>query len=655
MLRFGCLSCGGPLSAKEQYVGQAIFCPKCGQPNVVPAVAPAAPPPVAARAPNAWRPPAGPPPLRRRSLGIPLVLFTAAVLTLLAMGALAAYEIPRYLRANAPAARNVAQAPAAPRLDRPPLGPSDPPAPDVEAPRLEKPVPPDADPSRTSDEVPPAPPAPPAEEVKPPPAPAVEDPPPPKEPTPSRVEDPPPKPPEPPAVKEDPPPAAEAPKPKEPAPATPPPPEPSVAPAPRGPVAVKRRDEASDEDLRKQLLSVTDIGLDQNAAAALYAPLLDLQKRGAAPVPAADYGPQFLAALSVKTKRPELNSLPWQKGADCQLGKEAAERLHVLSLNLRTCLRSSAPPGDLRPDPDRLRELLFQGSLDGRAARLGVNSDEIKPSEWRQAGAIPALMQMLQTENTPIRLLLVEMLSQIDGKEASLALARRALFDLSPEARAKAVQALADRPAAEYQPMLLSGFRYPWPPAADHASEALTALRCADAVPDLINILKEPDPKIPFLVKEKDKDVLETRELVRVNHLSNCMVCHAPSLSKDDLVRGRLPMPGEDPPPLYYGAASGLFVKADTTFLRQDFSVVQPVAVSGKWPGDERFDYLVRTRPLTKAERTRYELWLSDNPKRDAFPQREALLVTLRDLAGKDLGSSYEDWKPLLQAGAKKE
>ena len=109
---------------------------------------------------------------------------------------------------------------------------------------------------------------------------------------------------------------------------------------------------------------------------------------------------------------------------------------------------------------------------------------------------------------------------------------------------------------------------------------------------------------LPIVVKDKDKDVPATRELVRINHLSNCMLCHAPSLSKDDLVRGRVPMPGEDPPPLYYGEVTGLFVRADTTYLRQDFSVVQPVAGAGKWPGDERFDYMVRTRPLNKAERT---------------------------------------------------
>jgi len=37
-------------------------------------------------------------------------------------------------------------------------------------------------------------------------------------------------------------------------------------------------------------------------------------------------------------------------------------------------------------------------------------------------------------------------------------------------------------------------------------------------------------------------------------------------------------------------------------FLRQDFSVVQPVAKPGKWPGNQRYDYFMRKRPLTAIE-----------------------------------------------------
>jgi hypothetical protein len=125
------------------------------------------------------------------------------------------------------------------------------------------------------------------------------------------------------------------------------------------------------------------------------------------------------------------------------------------------------------------------------------------------------------------------------------------------------------------------------------------------------------------------------------------MLCHAPSSSKDDLVRGRVPVPGENPPPLYYAEQRGLFVRADITYLRQEFSVVQPVPVPGTWPGNQRFDYLVRTRPLTRLERARLEQPPKEKPAPARDEQREAVLFALRELTGKDLGVTAEDWRPL--------
>jgi hypothetical protein len=58
--------------------------------------------------------------------------------------------------------------------------------------------------------------------------------------------------------------------------------------------------------------------------------------------------------------------------------------------------------------------------------------------------------------------------------------------------------------------------------------------------------------------------------MVRINHMSNCMVCHAPSFAKNDLVRGLVSMPGKHPPPPYYTADSGNFARANTTFIFQD-------------------------------------------------------------------------------------
>src|SRR5437016_3434226 len=249
-------------------------------------------------------------------------------------------------------------------------------------------------------------------------------------------------------------------------------------------------------------------------------------------------------------------------------------------------------------------------------------------------------MQMLQPENTPIRELLVELLGDIKGKDASLALAQRAIFDLSPAIREKAVTQLAKRPPGEYQQLLVLGLRYPWIAAADHSAEAIAALSLTDLTRDMVEQLKEPDPTFP--VKQGNNFVM--KELVRVNHLSNCMLCHAPSLAKDDLIRGRVPMPGEDPPPLYYAERTGIFVRADITYLRQDFSVVQPVAKAGKWPGNQRYDYVLRIRPATRPELKVFQQLEKEDKLPKTYAQRDAVLFGLRQVTKHDAGESYEDW-----------
>jgi hypothetical protein len=187
------------------------------------------------------------------------------------------------------------------------------------------------------------------------------------------------------------------------------------------------------------------------------------------------------------------------------------------------------------------------------------------------------------------------------------------------------------------------------PAVADHAAETIVALKLNEAAPDLLNLLKEPDPMQPFGTEIKGKETYVIREAVRVNHMSNCMMCHAPSLAKEDLIRGRVPVPGEAPPPLYYKESDGLFVRAEFTFLRQDFSVVQPVLVPGMWPGQQRYDYVVRTRPLTKAELKVFLQQRTDRELLTSFPQRDAVLYTLRELTHQDAGTAYADWAKLLR------
>jgi HEAT repeats len=214
------------------------------------------------------------------------------------------------------------------------------------------------------------------------------------------------------------------------------------------------------------------------------------------------------------------------------------------------------------------------------------------------------------------------------SKKTTEVLARRAVFETSPEVRKEAVKQLARRPTEDVRPILLTALRHPWERAADHAAEALVTLDDREAIPALEKLLKEPNPCEP--TKEDGKWVRQ--ELVRANHLRNCLLCHPPSGSTSDLVRGPVPTPGEPLPVVYYEERSRLpSVRADITFLRQDFSVTQRVASPDKWPEEQRFDFLVRKLPLTDLEVKIHETRLADpkrEPQRD-YPQRQAVAWAL--------------------------
>jgi hypothetical protein len=316
-------------------------------------------------------------------------------------------------------------------------------------------------------------------------------------------------------------------------------------------------------------------------------------------------------------KRADADGLPFRMGLDCQLGKESTESLQVLSRKLRTYLSETLPRDNLdtRHDVTALREKLLAGK-------------EGEWCEWLQTEAVPTLTQLLQVEERPVRSLLVELLSRIKGRAATITLAQRALFDISEEVREAAVLALQPRSSDDYRPVFLEGLRHPWAPVADHAAEALVMLDDKESLPKLLNLMVAPDPRQPR-VAEDHAARLVVRELVRVNHLQNCLLCHAPSLTRNDPVRGLVPTPGQAlPPPTtpYYEGNSGPFVRADITYLKQDFSVLQPVANAGVWPMHQRYDYVVRDRLAT-----RQEIDAARDRPRD-YPQLEAVRFALTEL-----------------------
>ncbi len=389
------------------------------------------------------------------------------------------------------------------------------------------------------------------------------------------------------------------------------------------PTSPKRRMPRTADELCRELMALPEVDLDQVPGTSKR--LLNwarLQKDQSIHL-----GPDLLAWRS------EMAGLPFRMGLDCQLGAESTENLQILSRKLRGYLIEATPKDaiDTRHDVVVLRQKLLEGK-DGERR------------EWLQSDALPTLMQMLQVEERPIRLLLVEILSQIKGRTSTAALAQRALFDLSDEVREAAVVALQKRSGDEYRQILLAGLRYPWAPVADHAAEAFVRLEDRHAVPQLVSLLAEPDPAAP--VSEHPNQVPYVRELVRVNHLRNCLLCHAPSFATTEPVRGLVPTPGQPLPPpttpYYDGNPTGTFVRADVTYLRPDFSVTQPVANPGAWPVNQRYDYLMRARPATALE------VVSLPPQPKPYPQREAVLLALRELTGQDVGRSAEDWQQLL-------
>jgi hypothetical protein len=407
-------------------------------------------------------------------------------------------------------------------------------------------------------------------------------------------------------------------------------PEMSSPPRAKAPAIFKRRDFRTEEELRKELVQVPIFRTSKVTAESL-------RKLAKAPK-----DKKFTA-----TMMPDFAGLPMQMGVDCQLGKEPAENLHVLSQKLRAGITASCVPGanDPRPNPTVLRT--FLSGQTGQTSPVGVQGGMIplqtNPAEWLQPEAVPTLMQMLMAENKPIRLLLVEWLALNPSREAGIALAQRALFDLSPEVREAAVQALKTRPMDQYRDKLVDGFRYPWTPVNDHAAEALVALDAKETIVDLVKLLDQSAPTTPSEGKPGAKS--RVAELVRINHLANCAFCHPRSFTSTDLVRGQIPDPNQSVSPGSYQQARSMmsFVRANETYLRQDFSVTQPVSNPGPWPAFQRFDYVVRHRPLTLDEE------IFGRPM-DTAPeqQRQALLFALREITGRDAGKTALSWRRLM-------
>jgi hypothetical protein len=356
-------------------------------------------------------------------------------------------------------------------------------------------------------------------------------------------------------------------------------------------------------------------------------------------------------ALDIVGARPDLAGLPVRREPDCRLSTETAHLRENYSRALRTALSHLSKQDEIRSREASLGHMEYEL----RERRWEVlrsprgQTEVVLPGEWRTGAAVVPLVQILQGEDRLVRVLLVRQLFQIQDPAAAAALARLALFDLADDVRELAVYALPGRPRTYYRQILLDGLRYPWAPVADHAAEALVTLSDREAIPSLVDLLDKPDPSAAVFNADHK---LAVPELVCVNHLRNCALCHAPSHDREDPIRGAVPIPGKPLPiglEYYAGGTRVQFVRADVTYLKQDFSAAQPVRDHGVWPEKQRHDYLIRLRELTAPELAR----LRNAPKPEAgrvasYPQREAVLFALRKLSGRDAGTSAADWRKAL-------
>jgi HEAT repeats len=331
------------------------------------------------------------------------------------------------------------------------------------------------------------------------------------------------------------------------------------------------------------------------------------------------------SVVSLLAHRPDLVGLPVRGDSESLASKKEVKCLQQLSPLVR---RAQA-----RADLLKGIESGVVSTNETKAHKRDefLISELVRRKEWLKDDYSPGLAQMLCVETIPVRLQLTKMLSATTGKNASVALARQTLFDRDSQVRQAAIEALTARPHEEYRQTLMDGFRYPLPAVADRAAEALTAVRDKGAVTDLVKLLDKPDPSAPVFVEKKKWVVAE---IVKTNHLSNCVLCHAPSNGEGDPVRGFVPRPGQEIPVAYYAERRGDFVRADVTYLRQDFSLMEDVPDPGKWPARQRFDYMVRQRELTDQE----IIDMADTGTKPAnsYPQREAVRFALEKLTPSD-------------------
>jgi hypothetical protein len=348
---------------------------------------------------------------------------------------------------------------------------------------------------------------------------------------------------------------------------------------------------------------------------------------------------QFL--LGQLEHRPDLRGLPYMMGDACRLNPEDAQSFQSAVRAVRTAIDAQVASAS-----NGIATIGFWRQVGGQEGPTSLNS----------RSGIAALTQILGPERQDVRSEFVSELALSRHVEAIKTLARMAVFDPSTDVRIAAVKALRERPNdAVTAEIFMHGMRYPMADVAKRTAQAIIALDRKDLVPQLVSLLGEAAPDDPVEAVVDEKPVCTVREVVRVNHHRNCLLCHAPANSgTSEEVPALAPTPGQPFPQTsreYYGdriILSGPAVRADTTYLRQDFSMLMPVADAAPWPEMQRFDFLVRTRVVEGQELARLQQAVRERVQVEPTAHQEAAARTLRALTGKDAAPTQAAWQRVL-------
>lgn len=402
----------------------------------------------------------------------------------------------------------------------------------------------------------------------------------------------------------------------------------------------------------------------------------------------------------LQAHRPDLSGLPFTLGQACRIKENERPFFRNEIHAVRGCLLGlreddTSEEGRKRLlapfDPDAKQLANFWRSFDSERREatvihqlVGFVFELAHPDH--EPSAVAALMQMLGPLSSRFHPGLIERLARYErnaeSKERSTqALTRLAIFAQEESTRQAALAALKKRDANVVTPILVHGLRYPWPAVARNAATAIVELKRNDLAGELVKMLDESDPRAPATKSIDGRKVSFVRELVRINHHRNCLLCHPPG--NDPEIFGPVADKGDPPdtlgikgvrseqvglrflnvgadmapqplpgapfprPAEGYGRflSPDILVRADATYLRQDFSLLQKVANADPWPEMQRFDFLVRTRVVSEAEAKTYRAEFAGATS----PYRSAALNALRRLMGLDAGTTSHVWRAKLR------